>query len=238
MLRGLAIGEVPPRTRRWANCRNWRTVAFLRELLMSCGALPAVDKHLLIFERWLDERLSHAEHHDHVRLLQQFATWHVLRRLRSRAERGHLGPAPTNEARQRVNQAAAFLAWLGGRGRALADCTQADVDAWHADAVRHPAPGSDVPALVHAHRPDAEARPAGQVHLQPVPHTQERRLDLIRQWLTDPNWPLRERVAGLLLLLYAQPVSRIVPPHRRQSATSTITSTFASMTHPSRCPEE
>ncbi|WP_159840779.1 hypothetical protein [Nocardia sp. CY41] len=31
----------------------WRAAAHLRELLMSCGLLPPVDKQLLFFERWL-----------------------------------------------------------------------------------------------------------------------------------------------------------------------------------------
>src|SRR3989442_9126889 len=44
----------------------------------------------------------------------------------------------------------------------------------------------------------------------PAPVTQDRRLALIRGLLTDQRAPMRERVAGLLLLLYAQPVSRIV----------------------------
>jgi hypothetical protein len=44
----------------------------------------------------------------------------------------------------------------------------------------------------------------------PAPVTRDRRLALIRGLLTDQRAPMRERVAGLLLLLYAQPVSRIV----------------------------
>jgi hypothetical protein len=185
-------------------------VTFLRELLMSCGVLPAVDKHLLLFERWRDERLSAVEHPDHVGLLQQFATWHVLRRLRARADRGPLGPAPTNEACQQVNQAATFLAWLTGRGRALVDCTQADVDAWHAElfATRRPAQTFLRWSMGTARMPKL-LLPTRYTY-NPAPITQDRRLALISHLLTDHGTPLRERVAGLLLLLYAQPVSRIV----------------------------
>jgi hypothetical protein len=46
--------------------------------------------------------------------------------------------------------------------------------------------------------------------LNPASITQDQRLGLIRRLLTDRAMPMRERVAGLLLLLYAQPVSRIV----------------------------
>jgi hypothetical protein len=42
------------------------------------------------------------------------------------------------------------------------------------------------------------------------PMTQHRRLALLRKVLTDPHLPLRLRITGSLVLLYAQPVSRIV----------------------------
>jgi hypothetical protein len=35
---------------------NWRTVAYVRDLLMASGVLPAVDKQLLHFETWLTHR--------------------------------------------------------------------------------------------------------------------------------------------------------------------------------------
>ncbi|MDL4775762.1 hypothetical protein [Actinomadura xylanilytica] len=40
--------------------------------------------------------------------------------------------------------------------------------------------------------------------------SQDRRLALFRQFLTDTQIPLRTRVAACLVLLYAQPVSRLV----------------------------
>lgn len=42
------------------------------------------------------------------------------------------------------------------------------------------------------------------------PMSQDRRLALFRQFLTDTQIPLRTRVAACLVLLYAQPVSRLV----------------------------
>lgn len=44
----------------------------------------------------------------------------------------------------------------------------------------------------------------------PAPLDQHRRLTLIRQAVTDEQIPAIDRVAALLLLLYAQPVTRIV----------------------------
>ncbi|HBH58847.1 MAG TPA: hypothetical protein DDY41_12065, partial [Arthrobacter bacterium] len=44
----------------------------------------------------------------------------------------------------------------------------------------------------------------------PAPMGQHHRLAALRRLFTDETLPLRSRVAGSLILLYAQPVSRIV----------------------------
>jgi hypothetical protein len=44
----------------------------------------------------------------------------------------------------------------------------------------------------------------------PAPISQRRRIGLIRRALTDDAVPLRARVVTLLMLLYAQPISRIL----------------------------
>jgi hypothetical protein len=44
-----------------------------------------------------------------------------------------------------------------------------------------------------------------------TPMSQTERLELIGRLLTDPSLPLRVRVAGGIVLLYAQPLSRVVP---------------------------
>ncbi|MER7124064.1 tyrosine-type recombinase/integrase [Streptomyces goshikiensis] len=47
-----------------------RTVAHLRDLLMDSGVLPRVDRQLMLYERWLTERLGVIEDPEHCRLLQ------------------------------------------------------------------------------------------------------------------------------------------------------------------------
>lgn len=210
LLRGLAGGDVALTHEAFRRFPNWRTAAYLRELLMHYGGLPAIDKHLLLFEGWLDRRLATVDHADHARQLHSFATWHLLRRLRSRAEHAPLGAAPTNEARQQVNQATAFLAWLANRDRDLVGCTQADLDAWHGErfATRRPAQVFLRWAMTTGRMPML-ALPRRSTS-NPAPVTQHRRLALIRRLLTDARLALRVRVAGLLVLCYAQPASRIV----------------------------
>src|SRR5205823_2439254 len=98
-------------------------------MLMHHGVLPRMDRQLMLFERWLVQRLADLDPPEHVQLVHRFATWNELRRLRRKAENEPLRPTTTNEARQRVNRAADFLAWLDDHNTGLRDCTQADLDA-------------------------------------------------------------------------------------------------------------
>ena len=49
-----------------------------------------------------------------------------------------------------------------------------------------------------------------QVHEEPGPGGQQHRIAVLGHRVTDETLPLRSRVAGSLLLLFAQPVTRIV----------------------------
>ncbi|WP_159014317.1 hypothetical protein [Streptomyces sp. NRRL WC-3725] len=65
--------------------------------------------------------------------------------------------------------------------------------------------------MVHEDRPDAPPHAAARRHHPgPEPLHQHRRLAMLRRVLNDDSLPLRARVAAALVLLYAQPVSRIV----------------------------
>ncbi|GGU06955.1 hypothetical protein GCM10010272_60290 [Streptomyces lateritius] len=65
--------------------------------------------------------------------------------------------------------------------------------------------------MVHEDRPDASPHPvAPGRHQDQAPLHQHRRLALLRRTPNDDSLPLRTRVAAALVLLYAQPVTRIV----------------------------
>ena len=93
-----------------------RAVFYLRDLLVSCGALPAVDKQLREFQAWLDGRLDDLASHPHLRLLRQFGLWHQLPRMRARAAAGPLRATACQYARSRFIQAQTFLTWTAGLG--------------------------------------------------------------------------------------------------------------------------
>ncbi|MGW6055414.1 hypothetical protein [Streptomyces sp. NPDC055189] len=73
----------------------------------------------MLYQRWLTERLATIEDPEHRRHLQHFATWHQTRRLRSKAERTPLGRSQTDQTKQEITQAGAFLTWLADRGRTI-----------------------------------------------------------------------------------------------------------------------
>ncbi|WP_344319700.1 hypothetical protein [Streptomyces yatensis] len=131
--------------------------------------------------------------------------------LRTRAERKPITPAARRHVADQVKQATAFLGWLADRDHTLATCGQTGVDAWHVEHNEY-APNSIRCFLLWCSaskltRP-FRLSPAQISRAAPMP--QAERLELIGRLLTDPSLPLRARVAGGIVLLYAQPLSRAV----------------------------
>jgi integrase len=211
LLRGLGTGEIALTHDAFHRLQPWRAAAHLRDLLMRCGLLPKVDKQLCLFERWLVEHLDGIAESERQQIVHRFATWHILPRLRSRAERKAITPAGRGFAGDQVAQATRFFGWLADRGLGLADCRQADIDAWHAEHKQH-----DRVTLRAFLLWCMESRLVQPLTLptarsgHAAPLTSARRIELLGQVLVEPGAPLRSRVAAGLLLLYAQPVSRIV----------------------------
>lgn len=137
LLASLATGQIALTHDALHELPNWRTVAYLRDLLMSCGVLPVVDKQLLHFQTWLHHRLADRANSPHYRLLRQFSGWHQVPRLNARARTRPLTSATRRFASEQLTYAEHFLNWLGDRDRTLAQATQTDIDAWHAQAPNH-----------------------------------------------------------------------------------------------------
>ncbi|MFJ2567277.1 hypothetical protein ACIO02_30865 [Streptomyces sp. NPDC087568] len=211
LLRGLATGSIPLTHEGLHQETPWRTVTHLRDLLMDSSVLPRVDRQLLLYQRWLTERLATIEDLEHHRLLRHFATWHQLRRLRATAGKGPLGRSQTHQAKQETTQAGAFLTWLAGRGRTIEHCRQADLDAWHTEklATRRPAQ-TFLRWCMKTGRMPRLTLPPQVISQDQAPLHQHRRLAMLRRVLNDDSLPLRSRIVAALVLVYAQPVSRIV----------------------------
>jgi hypothetical protein len=109
LLHQLGLGEIPLTLDAFHELQPWRAASHLGELLMACGVLPAVDKHICSFQRWLPGHLTNIAEPEHTKTIKLFATWHVLPGLRARAERSHITPSIRRFASEQIKCATAFL---------------------------------------------------------------------------------------------------------------------------------
>jgi len=210
LLQGLGRGEIELTHEAFHGIQPWRAAAHLRDLLMACGILPAIDKQVCSLERWLPGHLATITDEGHAQLIRRFATWEVLPRLRARAERKPVTTSGRRHAGDQLKRATAFLRWLSGRGIALADCRQADIDAWYAENNEH-ARHYTRPFLqwCMANKLTGRFQLPKSVIRQAPSLTDDERVNQLGRVLTGHGLPLRTRVAAALVLLYAQPLSRI-----------------------------
>jgi integrase len=211
LLAGLADGAIPLTHQALAARPDWRSSIYLRDLLVDCGLLPATDRQLADYEGWLHRRLDHLTAHPHQRLLRQYGLWHQLPKMRARAAAAPLRPSARIYAEGRFNQAENFLTWAAAAGRQPARLTQADIDTWHATqpiGARQGARSFLTWAMTSHHIPASQLPPIRFPQGEAI--TQHRRLTLLRRYISDDQPPARIRAAACLMLLYAQPLTRVL----------------------------
>ncbi|MGH9009810.1 MAG: hypothetical protein ACRDYF_08200, partial [Acidimicrobiia bacterium] len=193
-----------------------RAADYLRSMLVAHGLLPTRDDAVVRLEAWVAARLGEVVDPEHRRLLRAYATWRVLRRARQRAEAARRPRTPTRHPKTSFLAAVAFLAFLDQHGHTLADTSQADVDAWLAHGL--PSARQVADFLDWA----ADRKLVGRLAVSRPPRRDGQTLDddtrwaLVRRLLHDDNVDLGDRVAGCLVLLYGQQLSRIVALTRDQ----------------------
>lgn len=187
-----------------------QTVEYIRDLLVVHHALPPRDRLLATYEQWLTTKLDTITDDEQRTVIERFGRWHHLRALRRQAQDRPVESGPFLRAKQSTTVAVQFLAWLAERGRTLGDCTQHDIDAWYGGG-----PGTRrlVDRFLYwsrANRLTDKLEIPG--HKRDERHLigEQERLRIIRHLLVDDGIPDVYRVAGCLLTVFGQPVSRIV----------------------------
>lgn len=189
-----------------------KTAEHLRSVLVAVGSLPERDEQLARLERWIEQAVTAVADTGQRRLLRHYATWHLLRRLRAR---NHASPTTYGQAqgiRERVRAAVLFLEWLATRGRTIADCGQDDLDAWLTDTHAHYLRQSGTFIRWAVDTGHTRQRLETPAHTWTGPSDLidgEHRWAQARRLLHDDTLDLADRVAGLLLLLYAQRAATI-----------------------------
>ena len=109
-----------------------------------------------------------------------------------------------------LTQAAVFLTWLAGRGHSITECAQADIDAWYAETSTSRRQIQSFLRWCADNRTTPRLRIPPRRTENPAPISQHRRIAVIRRVLNAQDLPPRDQIVALLVLLYAQPISRIV----------------------------
>jgi hypothetical protein len=181
---------------------------YLRHILVANDVLPTRDEALASVERFLTDTLTGLDRDHDRRLIQAYATWRVLRRLRRSAERASRPRSYTRHARANITAAVAFLNWIAEHGLHLADVGQGAIDTWLAGGpARYQVRDFLQWTATTGHAPKLTI-PTLASHTGPT-GSDEQRWAQVTQLLHDDSLDLTDRVAGSLLLLYGQQLSRI-----------------------------
>lgn len=198
-----AFDELPPS----------RAVEHLRVLLVETGALPAqTGRGLDRLERDLPGVLQDVTDATARRVVEAWFRWSVLPRLRRQVEHGVEASHALANTRRGLRQVVAFLHALDQAGHALTACPQAAIDDWFTapGAARHSARPFLAWAQQHRQLP-AELTLPPAYRGQPVqPADPEHRWAVARMLVTGDDLDPADRVAGALVVLFAQTCARIV----------------------------
>ncbi|HEU5472738.1 MAG TPA: hypothetical protein VFV67_18985 [Actinophytocola sp.] len=188
-----------------------RSIPYLRALLVAAGCLPDLDRAMHNFETWLRNRLSKLAGHPHERVLRQFGVWHQLSKMRAKAQQQALSPNARTYAVFEFNRAVEFCTWLAEHDHRLDQLSQPTFDRYYgglSTAYRQSLRGFLNWAITTKRMPRLQfARPRFRTG---EALDQQRRLDLLGHLLDGDDQRLAPRVAGCILLLYAQPIPRIL----------------------------
>ena len=208
LLADLATGRLAAEHEALDACPRRRAADFLRQMLTAAGVLPHRDEELARAGQWLAGVLAATEPPAARTLVQSYATWHVMRRLRASAGKNTRPRTYTAHAKRNIHAAAGFLTWLRARDRDLSACGQDDIDVWLATG-----PGACQVrdfltwAAGHGHCPPLHV--PSPARRNGTATSQDQRWALAARLLHDDSIDLTDRAAGCLLLLYGQQLSRI-----------------------------
>jgi hypothetical protein len=208
ILADLAAGQIAAAHQALDQHPRPRAAGYLRQMLVAGAVLPPRDEELARAEQWLAGLLASMTVPEHRRLVRAFATWQVMPRLRRTSQARRRPRTYTARARNMISATVRFLSWLSARGTPLPACRQADIDDWLTAG-----PGAaDVRDFL------AWAARQGHCQLFDIPRPPQRagtaigdsqRWDLVTRLLHDDSIQVTDRVAGCLVLLFGQTMTRV-----------------------------
>lgn len=219
LLRGLGDGSIEL-SHAGLDTVPGRTTEHLRAVLQHHQVLPRRDVFLARFEQWIKAKVAGLPEEVQPPV-EHFATWHHLRRIRAMEETVEQSGGssrdssalrgPVHSAKQEITETAKFLAWLHQtHGRTIETCVQDDVDQWIAEGPTTRSQIRTFLVTIHARGVNMNLKLGHRAARTSPSLSQDQRLAWIAELLTGTSDSLPYRVAGMLLLLYAQPLVRVV----------------------------
>jgi len=187
------------------------TTSFLRAALVTHGVLDPRGEQTAKFERTARSAVNTLPAGEDRSEVRAYSLWQVQHDLARRERRGRTSERSAQSSLRLVRAAVDLTAWAGVRGLTLDQLRQEHLDRWLHEGSS--ATDSIAPFLRWAARGGlmapltARSKPA-RTHVEPISH--DERLGVVRRLLHDDAVDLRDRVAGLLILIYAQPLTRIL----------------------------
>ncbi|WP_342338059.1 MULTISPECIES: hypothetical protein [unclassified Rhodococcus (in: high G+C Gram-positive bacteria)] len=210
VLSDLAAGRMPLTHAAFDTLPRRPATEYLRHTLVAVGALPERDEELVRLERTISEFLATQQNPEWKKLLHRYLVWHLLRRLRTRNNGRPTTRQQMLRIRSHARAAAGLLTWLATRGLTLASCGRTDLDQWITD----PAGGYRYETgtflrWAYASKLTTAYLPARRWNGPANPIDDDNRWTTARTLLHDNTIDSVDRLAGLLVLLYAQGPSTI-----------------------------
>ena len=187
-----------------------KTAEHLRAVLVAIGTLPERDEQMSRLERWISHIIGEQPDPGRQQLMHRYAVWHVTRRLRGRLHGSRATHQQVVAAQRNIRAADALLDWLTVRDLTLATARQGDLEEWLGCA--QASHRTDAGNFVRWARRNKLTRldyaatrwggPSGVIDT-------EARWDQARRLLHDDTIKPEDRIAGLLVLLYAQTATSV-----------------------------
>ena len=181
-----------------------------RMILVSIGVLAS--RHALAgrYEAWALQVLAKVDQAADRWTLQQFHRHRLLPSVEVRCEVGKATVGTVKRAQSQLRAAIDLMAWARPRG-GLARLSRSDVDEWLTGPSTHHEVREFLLWAIRQHLLDlpVSAVPLRMPQAPPAVEDYQLRIDLAHRLLHEEGIPADVRVAGLLVVLYGQHLSRI-----------------------------
>ncbi|MFD7537555.1 site-specific integrase [Streptomyces sp. NPDC059819] len=203
-----------------------KVVEHIRTVLVAAGALPPCDEQMVRLERHVKDLVASHSTPEGRQILHRYATWHLIRRLRRRSRGNDITHTQLNVARVHLRAAVYLLDWLTDQNLTLDSCRQSGLERWMTrdeTQLRREVDHFVRWALAQKIARDLSF-PAVKWNGPSQAMDDDARWATARRLLHDDTIWTEDRLAGLLLLLYAQwpaAISRLTTGHIEE-ATATV----------------